>query len=200
MRHGRLDMTSHFQVTKPKAFNQCGAAFDEHSNCHDIAIVIGASLRKLVRSSRSKEPRKAPPLRWRRWHSVLDFFLTPRRSVLRAGPAAELHQAPPSDCDETRKRDAQKYALACLRIAADCRSLAADVASPGLKAHFLKMADAWENMACDSDTALARMDAAQSSELDVNWTILEAATNAATPCKSRVKDDALSGSSASLGA
>jgi hypothetical protein len=33
----------------------------------------------------------------------------------------------------------QKYALMCLRLAADCRNIAADVAAPYLRAHFVRM-------------------------------------------------------------
>jgi hypothetical protein len=34
----------------------------------------------------------------------------------------------------------QKYALLCLRLAAECRGLAADVPEPSLRAHFIRMA------------------------------------------------------------
>jgi hypothetical protein len=37
----------------------------------------------------------------------------------------------------------QKYALLCLRLAAECRDLAADVPEPDLRAHFLRMASIW---------------------------------------------------------
>ena len=41
----------------------------------------------------------------------------------------------------------QKYALACMRFAAECRGLAADVPEPDLRAHFLRMAGAWTELA-----------------------------------------------------
>jgi hypothetical protein len=39
--------------------------------------------------------------------------------------------------------NAQKHALMCLRMAADCRNLAADVPEPDLQAQFLRMAGEW---------------------------------------------------------
>jgi hypothetical protein len=41
----------------------------------------------------------------------------------------------------------QKYALMCTRLAAECRSLAADVPEPDLRAHFLDMASMWTELA-----------------------------------------------------
>jgi hypothetical protein len=41
----------------------------------------------------------------------------------------------------------QKYALMCMRLAAECRGLAADVPEPDLKAHFLHMASMWTELA-----------------------------------------------------
>jgi hypothetical protein len=41
----------------------------------------------------------------------------------------------------------QKYALACMRFAAECRGLAADVPEPDLRAHFLRVAGAWTELA-----------------------------------------------------
>jgi hypothetical protein len=41
----------------------------------------------------------------------------------------------------------QKYALACMRLAAECRDLAADVPEPDLRAHFLYMASRWTELA-----------------------------------------------------
>jgi hypothetical protein len=41
----------------------------------------------------------------------------------------------------------QKHALTCMRLAAECRSLAADVPTPGLRAHFLRMANMWAELA-----------------------------------------------------
>jgi hypothetical protein len=40
-----------------------------------------------------------------------------------------------------------KYALLCLRLAAECRNLAADVPEPDLRAHFLYMASRWTELA-----------------------------------------------------
>jgi hypothetical protein len=41
----------------------------------------------------------------------------------------------------------QKYALMCMRLAAECRGLAADVPEPELRAHFLHMASMWTELA-----------------------------------------------------
>jgi hypothetical protein len=41
----------------------------------------------------------------------------------------------------------QKYALLCLRAAAECRKLAADVPDPDLRVHFLCMASRWTELA-----------------------------------------------------
>jgi hypothetical protein len=41
----------------------------------------------------------------------------------------------------------QKYALTCTRLAAQCRGLAANATTPGLRAHFLRMASMWEQLA-----------------------------------------------------
>jgi hypothetical protein len=41
----------------------------------------------------------------------------------------------------------QKYALLCLRLAAECRVLAADVPELGLRAHFIRMASMWTELA-----------------------------------------------------
>jgi hypothetical protein len=41
----------------------------------------------------------------------------------------------------------QKYALVCMRLAAECRDLAADAPELDLRAHFLHMASAWEELA-----------------------------------------------------
>jgi hypothetical protein len=40
-----------------------------------------------------------------------------------------------------------KYALLCLRLAAECRNLAADVPKPDLRVHFLRMASMWAELA-----------------------------------------------------
>jgi hypothetical protein len=44
----------------------------------------------------------------------------------------------------------QKYTLTCLRLAAECRGLAADVPEPELRAHFLLMASMWTELADQS--------------------------------------------------
>jgi len=41
----------------------------------------------------------------------------------------------------------QRYALMCLRLAEDCKNLAADVPEPDLRAHFLRMAGMWMELA-----------------------------------------------------
>ena len=41
----------------------------------------------------------------------------------------------------------QKYSLLCLRLAADCRSLAAGVPEPDVRAHFTRMAGTWTELA-----------------------------------------------------
>jgi hypothetical protein len=43
----------------------------------------------------------------------------------------------------------QKYALMCMRLAAECRSLAADAPELDLSAHFLHMASVWEELAVE---------------------------------------------------
>jgi len=44
----------------------------------------------------------------------------------------------------------QKYALMCRRLAEECRVLAADVPEPDLRAHFLRMASTWTELADQS--------------------------------------------------
>jgi len=44
-------------------------------------------------------------------------------------------------------KDIQKYMLLCLRLAAECRGLAAAVPEPHLMAHFLRMACSWTELA-----------------------------------------------------
>jgi hypothetical protein len=39
-----------------------------------------------------------------------------------------------------------KYELLCMRLAAECRGLAADVPEPGLSAHFIRMASMWTEL------------------------------------------------------
>jgi hypothetical protein len=41
----------------------------------------------------------------------------------------------------------RKHELMCLRLAAECRDLAADVPEPDLRAHFLYMASMWTQLA-----------------------------------------------------
>jgi len=41
----------------------------------------------------------------------------------------------------------QKHALECLRLAADCRNLAAEVSTHRLMVHFLRMARMWTELA-----------------------------------------------------
>ena len=41
----------------------------------------------------------------------------------------------------------RKYALMCMRFAAECEGLAADVPEPDLRAHFLRMANMWTELA-----------------------------------------------------
>jgi len=41
----------------------------------------------------------------------------------------------------------RKYALLCMRLAAECRGLAADAREPDLAVHFLRMARAWTELA-----------------------------------------------------
>jgi hypothetical protein len=41
----------------------------------------------------------------------------------------------------------RKYAIMCLRFAAECEDLAADVPEPDLRAHFLHMARIWTQLA-----------------------------------------------------
>jgi hypothetical protein len=41
----------------------------------------------------------------------------------------------------------KKYTLLYLRLAAECRNLAADVPEPDLSAHFLRMPNVWAELA-----------------------------------------------------
>ena len=43
--------------------------------------------------------------------------------------------------------NAPKHTLLCLRLAAECRSLAVDVPEPDLREHFLRMAGMWVELA-----------------------------------------------------
>jgi hypothetical protein len=44
-------------------------------------------------------------------------------------------------------RYVQKYALLCLRLAAECRGLGADAPDPELRAHFHRIAGMWTELA-----------------------------------------------------
>jgi hypothetical protein len=44
-------------------------------------------------------------------------------------------------------RKVQKYELMCLRLAAECRDLAAEFPELGLRAHFLRLASKWTELA-----------------------------------------------------
>jgi hypothetical protein len=41
----------------------------------------------------------------------------------------------------------EKYALECLRMAADCKQLAAETTDPTLTAHFVRMSEVWAGLA-----------------------------------------------------
>ena len=41
----------------------------------------------------------------------------------------------------------RKHALLCLRLAAECRGIAAEVQESELRAHFLHIASMWEDLA-----------------------------------------------------
>jgi hypothetical protein len=41
----------------------------------------------------------------------------------------------------------RKYELLCMRLAAECRNLAADAPEPDLKTHFVRMARMWTELA-----------------------------------------------------
>jgi hypothetical protein len=43
--------------------------------------------------------------------------------------------------------DVHKYAVMCMRLAAECIALAADVPEPDLRDHFLRMASKWTALA-----------------------------------------------------
>ena len=40
-----------------------------------------------------------------------------------------------------------KHKIMCMRLAAECRGLAADAPGPELEAHFLRLANSWEEIA-----------------------------------------------------
>ena len=43
--------------------------------------------------------------------------------------------------------DREKYVLACLRFAGECRNLAANASSADLRDHFVRMAHMWDELA-----------------------------------------------------
>jgi hypothetical protein len=43
--------------------------------------------------------------------------------------------------------DVHRYELMCIRLAAECRGSAANVPEPGLRAHFLRLASMWTELA-----------------------------------------------------
>jgi hypothetical protein len=47
----------------------------------------------------------------------------------------------------------RKHRLECMRLAADCRQLAADIARPDLQSHFLRLAGMWTNLASQEANA-----------------------------------------------
>ena len=47
----------------------------------------------------------------------------------------------------SKSSNAQKHTLMCLRLAAECRNLAADVPEPDLRKRFLQMASEWALLA-----------------------------------------------------
>ena len=47
----------------------------------------------------------------------------------------------------SESNNAQKHTLLCLRLAAECRTLAADVPEPDLREYFLHMASEWALLA-----------------------------------------------------
>ena len=47
----------------------------------------------------------------------------------------------------SESNNAQKHTLLCLRLAAECRTLAADVPEPDLREHFLRIASEWMELA-----------------------------------------------------
>jgi hypothetical protein len=58
-----------------------------------------------------------------------------------------MQALPPLEGSAMFEFNVQQYALQCLRLAAECRDLAADVPEPDLRAHFLRMASAWIELA-----------------------------------------------------
>lgn len=47
-----------------------------------------------------------------------------------------------SGCNESKK-----HALACLRLASNCKQLGRDIPDPALRSHYARMARMWQNYA-----------------------------------------------------
>jgi hypothetical protein len=60
----------------------------------------------------------------------------------------------------------QKHALLCLRLAAECRDLAAGVSTPELRARALRMADMWEELSAQPAVEITPDDAQSDPEED----------------------------------
>ena len=52
----------------------------------------------------------------------------------------------------SESKSVQKYALMCLRLAAECRGVAAAIPEPDLNAHFLRLASKWAELAEQSQS------------------------------------------------
>ena len=61
---------------------------------------------------------------------------------------------------------AQKHALLCLRLAAECRDLAAAASTPELRARVLLMADMWEELSVQPEVEITPDDAQTDPEQD----------------------------------
>jgi hypothetical protein len=110
-----------------------------------LLIRPGALLRAFVHAFAEAEE-GATPLMYRmmkRIRRASGLIRSPRKAALNPPPRALASQSVVRAVPEI----SQNYALNCLRLAADCKSLAADVSAPGQKAHFLSMAAAWEETA-----------------------------------------------------
>ena len=59
-------------------------------------------------------------------------------------------------CAVSKSDGSRKHALECLRLAADCRQLARDIAHPAGRRHFLRMAEEWTALAEHGPQAEAR--------------------------------------------
>jgi hypothetical protein len=56
-------------------------------------------------------------------------------------------------CAMSEPEQSRKYALACLRLEADCMQLAGDAPSPNSQSHFLRMAQVWSALAVSMPNA-----------------------------------------------